>query len=258
MSARAAGRADVAPPPRARRLQGADARRSCGRCARGVPAGQGRAASPDGRDRRGRGSRASARGSDRPRRRLARAPPGGGGRSARRRAGGRSAAAVRPGPRRRAGSPARAGRAGRARLAAGDLDGAEADLERLLDGSIEGRPAAAAWTDLARVALGARRESDALSRLDRAVAADPSYAEARWRRGTLRVTAGDESGAEDDLSAALRAGLPPAAAGQAWTHLARIARGRGDLAAARERARRARRASRDDPGSTRADRAGPG
>ena len=73
---------------------------------------------------------------------------------------------------------ARHGRA-RTRMALGDLDGAEADLRRLLELRPEPRQAAAAWTDLAALALRRGDRVAARERLERCLALDPEHAAAR-------------------------------------------------------------------------------
>jgi tetratricopeptide (TPR) repeat protein len=127
---------------------------------------------------------------------------------------------------------------GRARLAIGDLTGAEEDLQVLAAQTQPPRLAAALWADLALVASGRNDSDEAMRRLDRAVALDPGYGEARLRRGLLYRGVGQPREAEQDVVAALAAGLPQALTAEAWLSAAELARYRGDLAAARQRLRR--------------------
>jgi tetratricopeptide (TPR) repeat protein len=72
---------------------------------------------------------------------------------------------------------ARHGRA-RARMAMGDASEAEEDLRMLLDGQPTGRMASAIWTDLAITSTIKRDYREAIDRLGKAIAADPTNAEA--------------------------------------------------------------------------------
>jgi tetratricopeptide (TPR) repeat protein len=128
----------------------------------------------------------------------------------------------------------------RARLALGDLAGATAQLERAIEVAPSARARAGAWTDLATVAERGGDHALARDRLDRAIEADPDYAEARLKRGLLRWMAGENAAAETDLERAVDRGLPPSAEAEAWCGLERIAAGRGDEALATERGRRCR------------------
>jgi tetratricopeptide (TPR) repeat protein len=129
---------------------------------------------------------------------------------------------------------ARHGRA-RARLQLGDAAGAEDDLRWVLAQEPTGIAAAATWTDLAIVATLKKDWREAELRLDSALEHQPNYPEALYRRGLVRIELEQADGAEDDLMAALDAGLPGVVAADVWYRLAQLAADNGKNGVARER-----------------------
>lgn len=83
----------------------------------------------------------------------------------------------------------------------------------LIAGAAHANEASQAYSARALIAINAGKTAEAMELLDKAVAADPDDAEARYQRGVLRARGGDSGGAIEDLqhALALRPYFPTAA-----------------------------------------------